>query len=302
MSVDYTKMSGRNSSTPELFLRRKFEDRLVDILPLVIGGERVLEVGCAEGLLCQYLKIVRSVYYTGIEPSLDRKSASRYLDEVYTTVDEILDSNDYDLVLSFHTLEHIDDPLSALKKWKSLLKTDGRLIVEVPNGPGHPEICVDTNKEHINFFSPSTLSALFEQAGFELLRLTSGHFESPLYPDSIRAIARPSKSCGERLSRLLGRFQKIPTPVAIYGLGGDFVKFIVPNIKQLMPVEFLDLNPAQRTYSNITIFPREYDNSLHKELNIIVSTFKFEEEVRQKLLGHGHLEEKVFLLSRILLD
>lgn len=300
--IDYTTMSGRNAFVKETFLNRKLEDRLADILQLVKEGDRVLEVGCAEGMLCQYLKAKRSVHCTGIEPSLDRRVALNYLDEVHPSIEFLKDTNKYDLIISFHTLEHIEDPLAELKSWRRLLRGNGRLVLEVPNGPGHPDIVSDTNAEHINFFKASSLSDIVENAGFEVERLSRGHFESPLYPDSLRIIATPEKSHEERLGKLSSRFEVIPPPLGLFGIGGDFFKFLSPILVDFKSVTLLDSNTKTRRYNELLINPEVYEQSIHKKLSIVITTFRFEEEIFSNLIESGHPEERVFFLSRILLD
>ncbi len=44
-----------------------------------------------------------------------------------------IESGAYDFVHSSHCLEHLHDPLSALRKWWDLLKTGGYLIFTVPD-------------------------------------------------------------------------------------------------------------------------------------------------------------------------
>src|SRR5437016_2058920 len=48
---------------------------------------------------------------------------------------EIGDSN-YDCVLSSHTLEHIANPLQALKEWKRVLRKEGPLLLLLPHKDG----------------------------------------------------------------------------------------------------------------------------------------------------------------------
>ena len=47
-----------------------------------------------------------------------------------------VDSESYDAVLSSHTLEHIANPLRALKEWTRLLKPGGSLVLIVPHREG----------------------------------------------------------------------------------------------------------------------------------------------------------------------
>jgi SAM-dependent methyltransferase len=41
--------------------------------------------------------------------------------------------NRYDFVYSSHCLEHLDDPWEAIRNWWRILKSDGYLIIAVPN-------------------------------------------------------------------------------------------------------------------------------------------------------------------------
>lgn len=43
----------------------------------------------------------------------------------------------YDFVLSCHSLEHIANPIKALKEWLRVLKSDGILVLVVPHKDGH---------------------------------------------------------------------------------------------------------------------------------------------------------------------
>ena len=88
----------------------------------------------------------------------------------------------FDSVTMWETLEHIADPMGALKAAHQRLKPDGLLALTVPNlnspdirsmrgdslhihgGPAWPG--------HINLWTPTTLRALLRRAGFEPLYLT----------------------------------------------------------------------------------------------------------------------------------
>lgn len=300
MAVDYKNQSGRNFYVPERILSKKLEGRLQDLLPLINDRARILEVGCAEGHLCSYLRMKRSIKYVGVEPSLDAEIAARTLDEVYASIEDIDKKARFDFILSFHTLEHIPDPFDELKKWRNLLDENGMIILEVPNGAGHPDIVLDTNKEHVHFFTPSTITSLLESANFETINLSSGNFESPMYPDSIRVFARVSVTKEQRHLRLLKRFQKISPPIAMYGVGGDFNKFVVPVIRQLDGVVLFDSTAVKRTNTNLEFSPTLYCNLIHHDYNIIVTSFRFQDEIRKILLDSGHHQSKIWLLADII--
>lgn len=101
--------------------------------------------------------------------------------------------NTVDEILSYHLIEHVDEPnfKRLLKYWKSLLKTNGKLIAETPNliglakrfikvydeehvtKPGYIYGCHSKegregifNDNHLWGFSQESLKQYFEEAGF----------------------------------------------------------------------------------------------------------------------------------------
>jgi 2-polyprenyl-3-methyl-5-hydroxy-6-metoxy-1,4-benzoquinol methylase len=84
----------------------------------------------------------------------------------------------YDLVVSFHTLEHLPNPLEALSLMNSLLKPGGILMVEVPNQFNdlftkvtlpyqlHRAHGSKPTLVHTYFFRISDLRGLLQQSGF----------------------------------------------------------------------------------------------------------------------------------------
>jgi SAM-dependent methyltransferase len=299
--IDYSTKIGRNSEIPQGFLRRKITDRMNDLSKIISDGARVLEVGCAEGDLGKAIKEGFSVEYTGIEPSLDASVAKAHLDKVFPSTKSIeLKTNTYDFILSFHTIEHIENINEEIGLWKKILSPHGIVVIECPNGSGHPNFDVDRNVEHIHSFTPSSLALLLESHGFEIVKLTVGHFESPAYPDSLRLVARHSLTPEERLGRLQKRFSSIPTPIALYGIGGDFCSYIEPYVSLFEVKAYLDKNRIDRVINGRLVRPENYSYQIHSTYNILITSMRFEGVIFGELLSHGHPEEKVFFLSRVL--
>ena len=46
---------------------------------------------------------------------------------------EFIDSSKFDFVLSCHSLEHVANPIKALKEWSRVMKNHGRLVLVLPN-------------------------------------------------------------------------------------------------------------------------------------------------------------------------
>jgi len=79
----------------------------------------------------------------------------------------------FDFVFMSHVLEHCRDPKAALKNARSILKPGGRLVVETPNNnamglrmAGPTWYWLDVPR-HLNFFTPKSLKASFDTAGFQ---------------------------------------------------------------------------------------------------------------------------------------
>jgi SAM-dependent methyltransferase len=80
----------------------------------------------------------------------------------------------FDLVTFWHVLEHLEDPKLALIEARRILKTDGRLMVAVPNieslqawlfGDVWLHLDVPRHRWH---FSPRTLAAVADRCGLRI--------------------------------------------------------------------------------------------------------------------------------------
>lgn len=85
----------------------------------------------------------------------------------------------------FQVLEHLDRPRRTLIELASVLAADGILIVEVPHcasGRGKPRSFEEFRNvhplEHINAFTPETLTTLVESAGFTKIKPGPPHVTS----------------------------------------------------------------------------------------------------------------------------
>ena len=67
-----------------------------------------------------------------------------------------INDNQYDFVFSSHTLEHIANPLKAIKEWLRITKKDGYVIIVVPE----KSYCFDHKREYTKF---ETLVSQYEK-------------------------------------------------------------------------------------------------------------------------------------------
>ena len=68
----------------------------------------------------------------------------------------IIKNEEYDFVFASHVLEHIANPLKAIKEWLRIVKKDGYIIIIVPE----KSICFDHTREYSKF---ATLLSQYEK-------------------------------------------------------------------------------------------------------------------------------------------
>ncbi len=283
-AIDYTALAGRNAVPADL-LQRKFEDRLSTVEPMLCGRPRILEVGCAEGGFGARVKALADVDYAGLEISRDAELAATRLDAVFTQPADKLATGGFDLLLAFHVLEHIADIRSELGHWRRLLAASGTMLIEVPHGAGHPLRDWDSHPEHRHFFTATSLSALLAHAGFIIESLSRGHYESPVYPDSLRVVARPELNTEEKSERLLARINRLlPGPFVIYGIGGDFRNCLLPILDRLPVVALVDSDP-ERLGEQVTEAQaiQAYDPARFAGLPILIGSLRHKEAIAKRL-------------------
>ncbi|MFT3809198.1 MAG: class I SAM-dependent methyltransferase [Micropepsaceae bacterium] len=136
---------------------------------------RLYEIGCATGLhLHQFRKEGWSV--SGCDPS---SLAAQQACDIYEIDVDAGDEasclprqSDLDIVMISHVLEHLFDPLAAVKRAHAALADDGLIVLEVPCAIA-PELLPPGwfSFEHLHYFSPETLMALLGAAGFEVIEM-----------------------------------------------------------------------------------------------------------------------------------
>lgn len=152
---------------------------IADILaPFILRPDaRILDVGCATGRLLALLRDKGFPNVHGLDPSPSCAAAAQRLYGIpvrTTTLSRLHESGEaFDVVILVGVLEHINDLDTALREVHDVLSPQGIVYVEVPdaltfadwqNAPFQ-----DFSTEHINFFSPVSLSNLMARHGFVTL-------------------------------------------------------------------------------------------------------------------------------------
>lgn len=159
--------------------------RILRFLATCPRGNRILEVGTAEGYLGRALKEAGFGRLTGLEanPSYAETARPGYSEMIRADLESWQPSpsmGPFDVILCADILEHLKDPWSALKKLRGLLAPGGRLLLSIPNS-GHWWFRLNVlfgrfpleerglfDRGHLRFFTWRTLWKLVEQAGFHV--------------------------------------------------------------------------------------------------------------------------------------
>ena len=147
-----------------------------------IGREAALEIGCGSGFFLEKLadESFRNVF--GCEPSIEarQKSVPAIRPNIHTGVFKkgVYPARSFDLICSFQTLDHLSDPLETVKICFDLLKSAG-LAYFITHDVDSLQARILREKspiidvEHVYLFNKNTLRRIFEEAGFEVLKVSN---------------------------------------------------------------------------------------------------------------------------------
>lgn len=197
---------------------RPFYEVRLHRIEAIARGKRLLEVGCADG---RFLGLARRRGFNvaGVELSamMRGRCVERAGCRVYESVDAVIAGGErFDCVVMFEVIEHLADPVAALRAVRGLMNPDAVLALSTPNFGCRAAVLNPAGFEqfsppaHISYFNAATLAAGLRQAGFSAITIEASFAaqELPL-PAPVAAILRPLRR-GKRLRPhgALGRILK----------------------------------------------------------------------------------------------
>ena len=137
-----------------------------------------MDIGCGHWTFLYFFKDENFELF-GLEPGKGAVEFGRQLglNIIQGTLEEVnFPENNFDIIISLATIEHVNDPLGVLKKMQKLLKPGGYLLLTTPDfremvlrrGIGNFFKFV-----HTFYYTGKTLSSLLKQAGFDVLKTWS---------------------------------------------------------------------------------------------------------------------------------
>lgn len=141
---------------------------------------RILEVGCGTG---EFLVAARNAGFdsTGVElskPTADYVRLSCGIPVHCGTLEEFHPDKGFDVIALFHVLEHMKDPYTLLQQAIKLASPDAIFLITVPNIESWsvkflPRSWGVMYKDHLYYFSRTTLSGLLRRVGLKCLKAFS---------------------------------------------------------------------------------------------------------------------------------
>jgi 2-polyprenyl-3-methyl-5-hydroxy-6-metoxy-1,4-benzoquinol methylase len=176
------------------------------------GSRRMLDVGCGTGHILKRLS-ARGWETFGIDLSpIAVASARRAVPSARietATLATFHPDHKFALISMQHVLEHLPDPVDALRRCHELLEPGGRLWVGVPNVDsfearlfGRRWVGLDIPR-HLTHFSQSTLVQLLDRCGFKTIRIRPAMFAS--FVSESLALALPTTVGRRLLGSIAGR-------------------------------------------------------------------------------------------------
>jgi len=145
-----------------------------------INGKKILEIGSSSGYFLDTLSSA-GAKVAGVELTESYSNYARGLGfTVYSkAVEDLGFEAEFDLAVTFHTLEHVFDPMSVLHAIHKLLKRNGVFMGEVPNQDDWRLKIFDNevvkrfhyDPFHYYYYSPQTLTNYLEKCGFSDITL-----------------------------------------------------------------------------------------------------------------------------------
>jgi len=173
------------SSLIDGFLAIIIDIKINKIAAMVKPEVNLLDVGCGKG---RFLSRVKKAGWAGLGLEPTKKQAEFGIDNYGIKVmtgniaDFMPDGQGFDVITSWHVLEHVDKPVEIISSIRNLLKDNGLLVIEVPNfmslqsGIGKDKWFHLDMPRHIVHYTKTSITLLLE-SGFNIQKIETFSFE-----------------------------------------------------------------------------------------------------------------------------
>jgi 2-polyprenyl-3-methyl-5-hydroxy-6-metoxy-1,4-benzoquinol methylase len=160
---------------------KTFSHRLKSTEELMSGKGRVLDVGCALG---HFGKVAKDrgwdTFVTDVSDFAVQTAAVKYGLKGFVSSPNKLPVKDhqFDCVTLFDVIEHVSHPIDLLKNVHQAMDANGFIHITTPDVSSWSARLMGKSwyhfkpEEHLLYFTPKTLTAALDKAGFEVVRIT----------------------------------------------------------------------------------------------------------------------------------
>lgn len=181
----YYEQDGENPfAEPSVITKERLVRRAAILTNYLQPGNNVLEIGPGGGQIAIWFK-QRDCHYIGCEISqtLTNQLKEKGISVLSGEFENTDFTNTYDMVLSFHTIEHVPEPQAQMVKAFSITKPRGCFIIATPNACSWeqrlvPRLSANFDVGHLHVFSPKSLKLMAEASGWQVESYSTSEYTS----------------------------------------------------------------------------------------------------------------------------
>ncbi|PCI05312.1 MAG: hypothetical protein COB78_01505 [Hyphomicrobiales bacterium] len=129
-----------------------------------VDREKILDFGCGDGAL---LSELGGSY--GVEISSHAIDFARKKGHIVENNLNAFEDDFFDLIISNHCIEHVENPLGEIRKMRQKIKSDGLLVIVVPCHAASLKFRKNDRDFHLFSWSAANLGNMVSLAGFDVV-------------------------------------------------------------------------------------------------------------------------------------
>lgn len=142
-------------------------------------GRMLLDIGAGAGIFAE-VAAENGWSVTAVDPAIneDRFNESESIKVIKGSIEDILETDLFDVITLWDVIEHADKPVELIKNAKKYLRKNGWIIIETGNYKSADRIMKGESHwiyqlDHRWYFSPSSMEKLLSDCGFENITLSN---------------------------------------------------------------------------------------------------------------------------------
>jgi ubiquinone/menaquinone biosynthesis C-methylase UbiE len=148
----------------------KIVKKIITELP---PGSKILDVGCGKGAYLKDINRIRSdLELYGVDIGNVKEFLPDYINFEVSSGDDLpFEDEKFDLIICFHVLEHVLNPMDFLREFNRVLKNEGLVYVEMPYYK-----TINSPEGNVNFWSDPTHVRPYNRCSIQRM-LNYTHFD-----------------------------------------------------------------------------------------------------------------------------